>query len=175
MIFLISPFTILTDEGEPLKIPSCIRSGQFVIGMRSCNFKCFLLYDYYALVLRLSSCICRFTHSIQWYMNEIWQCETGSHLSQILGVEKCQLQKTTAHWSWTPLYIAFETLLQHPQLDLTRYLSPWKPQACNLESFAAPYVINSADFGPSLLPGITTGWFMLSSCVFNMNTPIYWL
>ena len=100
-----------------------------------CNFKCFLLDGCYVSVL--SSCIYRFTHSIQWYMNQIWQCKTGSHLSQILGVEKCQLQKTTAHWRWTSIYIAFETLLQHPQLYLTRYLPPWKPQACNLESFSA--------------------------------------
>jgi hypothetical protein len=128
----------------------------------ACNFKCFLLDGCYVSVLRLSSCICRFTHSIQWYMNQIWQSKTGSHLLQILGVEKCQLQKTTTHWRWTSIYIAFETLLQHPQLYLTRYLPPWKPQACNLESFSAPYVISSDDFGPSLLPGITTGWFMLN-------------
>jgi hypothetical protein len=111
-----------------------------------CNFKCFLLDGCYVSVL--SSCICRFTHSIQWYMNQIWQCKTGSHLSQILGVEKCQLQKTIAHWRWTSIYIAFVTLLQHPQLYLTRYLSPWKPQACNLESFSAPYVNSSDDFEP---------------------------
>ena len=36
------------------------------------NFKCFLLDGCYVSVLRLSSCICRFTHSIQWYMNQIW-------------------------------------------------------------------------------------------------------
>ena len=113
-----------------------------------CNFKCFLLNDCYVSVLRLSSCICRFTHSIQWYMNQIWQCKTGSYLSQMLGMEKCQLQKITAHWCWTSLYIAFEALLQHPQFYPTRYLSPWKPQACNLESFSAPYVISSDVFEP---------------------------
>ena len=61
-----------------------------------CNFKCFLLDGCYVSVLRLSSCICRFTHSIQWYMDQIWQCKTGSHLLQILGVEKCQLQTRRA-------------------------------------------------------------------------------
>ena len=149
MIFLISPFTIHTDEGEPSIFLSAFCQASLLSGVwEVCNFKCFLLDGCYISVLRLRSCIFRFTHSIQWYMDQIWQCKTGSHLLQILGVEKCQLQKTTAHWHWTSIYIAFETLLQHPQLYLTRYLSSWKPQACNLESFSAPYVISSDDFEP---------------------------
>ena len=41
MISLISAFTIHTDEWEPLKIPSCIRSVQLVIGLRSFQLQMF--------------------------------------------------------------------------------------------------------------------------------------
>jgi len=41
MISLISAFTIHTDEWEPLKIPSCIRSVQLVIGLRSLQLQMF--------------------------------------------------------------------------------------------------------------------------------------
>ena len=145
--------------------PACYRYEKFATSNVSCSAA--VLFQYFDLAVAYA-----YSHTL---FNGIWTRYVSArqdHTCHRYLVWKNVSFKTTAHWRWTSLYIAFETLLQHPQPYPTRYLSPWKP-SLKLGSFSAPYVIRSDDFGPSLLLGSTTGWFMLSSCVFNMTTPIY--